>query len=63
MGDVALKSAVASGQIEFDGSRELRQRFEGWLGLSAFAGIGDARRPMHASRNRDRSDRRHSMHV
>jgi hypothetical protein len=31
--------------------------------LSGFAGIGDARRPTHASRNRDRSDRRHNMHL
>jgi hypothetical protein len=63
MGDLAMKSAIASGRIELDGTRELRQRLERWLGLSGFAGIGDARRPTHASRNRDRSDRRHNMHL
>ena len=61
MGDLALKSAVASGQIEFDGPRELRQRFERWLGLSGFADIGDARRAVGAGRNRDRSERRHGV--
>jgi len=63
MGDLAMKSAIASGRLELDGARELRQRLERWLGLSGFAGIGDARRPTHASRNRDRSDRRHNMHL
>src|SRR5262245_46172729 len=63
MGDLAMKSAIASGRIELDGARELRQHLERWLGLSGFAGIADARRPTHASRNRDRSDRRHSMHL
>jgi DNA-binding HxlR family transcriptional regulator len=63
MGDLAMKSAIASGRIELDGTRELRQRLERWLGLSGFAGIGDARRPTHARRNRDRSDRRHNMHL
>jgi hypothetical protein len=62
MGDLAIKSAVASGEIEFDGPRELRQGFERWLGLSGFAEIADARRPMGAGRNRDRSERRHSVH-
>src|SRR3989442_7373574 len=63
MGDLAMKSAIASGRIELDGARELRQRLERWLGLSGFAGIADAKRPTHTSRNRDRSDRRHSMHL
>jgi hypothetical protein len=61
MGDLALKSAIASGQIELDGPRELRQRFERWLGMSGFAHIGDARRAVGAGRNRDRSERRHGV--
>jgi hypothetical protein len=63
MGDLAMKSAIASGRIELDGTRELRQRLERWLGLSGFAEIGDARRPTHARHNRDQSDRRHNMHL
>src|SRR5215469_18416733 len=39
MGDLAMKSAIASGRIELDGARELRQHLERWLGLSGFAGI------------------------
>jgi hypothetical protein len=62
MGDLAMKSAVASGEIELDGSRELRQSFERWLGLSGFAEIADARHAVGAGRNRDRSERRHSVH-
>jgi len=61
MGDLALKSAIASSQIELDGPRELRQRFERWLGMSGFAHIGDARRAVGADRNRDRSERRHGV--
>jgi hypothetical protein len=63
MGELAIKAAVASGRVELEGPRELRQRLERWLGLSGFAGIADAKRPAQASRNRDRSDRRHSMHL
>ena len=37
--------APGSGGIELEGSRDFRQRFEQWLGLSGFAGIPDARRP------------------
>jgi hypothetical protein len=62
MGDLAMKSAVASGEIELDGPRELRQSFERWLGLSGFAEIADARRAVRAGRNRDRSERRNSVH-
>ena len=43
LGDLAVRSAISSGQIELDGSRELRQRFERWLGLSGFAGIKGAK--------------------
>src|SRR5262249_54862146 len=63
MGDVSMKSAVVTGQIELDDPPQLRHRLEGWLGQSSLAGVGGARCSMHARRNRDRSDRRHSMHV
>jgi len=53
MGDLSLRAAVSAGQIELDGTRELRQRFERWLGLSCFASIEDAR-------NRDRASRRNA---
>lgn len=43
LGDLPVRGAINSGQIELDGSRELRQRFERWLGLSGFAGIADGR--------------------
>jgi hypothetical protein len=43
MGDAPLKSAIRSRAIVLNGRPELRQRFEQWLGLSAFAGIQDAR--------------------
>jgi DNA-binding HxlR family transcriptional regulator len=45
MGDIPVRVALSSGGIELEGSREFRQRFERWLGLSGFAGIQDARRP------------------
>jgi DNA-binding HxlR family transcriptional regulator len=51
MGDLTMRAAVDAGQIELDGSRELRQCFERWLGLSSFANVEDAR-------NRGRPDRR-----
>ena len=62
MGDLALKAAIGSGQIELDGSRELRQQFERWLGLSGFADIEDARCSIKSGSNRDRSDRRRPAH-
>jgi hypothetical protein len=43
MGDVAVAAAVQSGRIELSGTRELRDRFERWLGLSAYAHIRDER--------------------
>ena len=51
MGDVPLKSAIRSRAIGLNGRPELRQRFEQWLGLSAFAGIQDARRPTEKARD------------
>jgi len=45
MGDISVRIAIGSGGIEREGSRDFRQRFERWLGLSGFAGIPDARRP------------------
>ena len=56
MGDLPVKAAVDSGAIEIEGSRDLRQRFERWLGLSAFAEVKDARRPTAASTDRTRSE-------
>ena len=55
MGDLSVNTAVGSGAIELDGSRDLRQRFERWLGLSGFAEIRDARRPIRAAAGRTRS--------
>jgi DNA-binding HxlR family transcriptional regulator len=45
MGDVSVRIAIGSGGIELEGSRDFCGRFERWLGLSAFAGIADARLP------------------
>jgi DNA-binding HxlR family transcriptional regulator len=44
MGEIAVRAAVSSGRIELDGSRELKAKFERWLGLSGFAAIEDGRR-------------------
>ncbi|HVD74614.1 MAG TPA: hypothetical protein VNC81_13655 [Xanthobacteraceae bacterium] len=62
MGDISVRIAIGSGVIELDGSREFRQRFERWLGLSGFAGIEDARRPARDLANTARSERRHAPH-
>jgi DNA-binding HxlR family transcriptional regulator len=43
MGDLPVRAAIASGEIELDGRRDLRQRFERWLGLSGFAAIPPGR--------------------
>jgi hypothetical protein len=51
MGDIPLRIALGSGGIELEGSRDFRQRFEQWLGLSGFAGIPDARRPARNAAN------------
>jgi hypothetical protein len=56
MGDLPVKAAVDSGALEIEGSRDLRQRFERWLGLSAFAEVKDARRLTGASTDRTRSE-------
>jgi len=58
MGELSLPSAVSSGAIELTGSRDLRQRFERWIALSAFAGIEDARRPPARASDHGRSERR-----
>jgi DNA-binding HxlR family transcriptional regulator len=39
LGDLSLKSALATGKIELDGARSYRLGFEQWLGLSQFAGV------------------------
>ena len=62
MGDLPLQTAIGSGQIELDGSRELRRHFERWLGLSGFAEIEDARCAAATAGGRGRSGRRHSAH-
>ena len=54
MGDLSLKAAIRAGSIELDGPRELRQRFERWLGLSGFADIEDARGGTAIADNRGR---------
>ena len=50
LGDLPLRSAINSGQIELEGSRDLRQRFEQWLGLSGFAAIAPGRSSGKAGR-------------
>jgi DNA-binding HxlR family transcriptional regulator len=62
MGDISVRTAIGSGGIELEGSREFRQRFERWLGLSGFAGIEDARRPARDDANTARSERRPASH-
>jgi hypothetical protein len=44
IGELPVRTAIASGRIRLDGSRELMTPFEKWLGLSGFAGIKDGRR-------------------
>jgi DNA-binding HxlR family transcriptional regulator len=43
MGDLAVPAAVRSGAINLSGQRDLRRRFEQWIGLSRFAAVHDAR--------------------
>ena len=43
MGDMTVSAAIKSGRIELSGTRDLRDRFERWLGLSAFAHLRDER--------------------
>jgi DNA-binding HxlR family transcriptional regulator len=62
MGDIPVKAAIRSGGIELDGSRELRQRFERWLGLSGFAGIQDGRLPSQHVPNDARPVQRQVSH-
>ena len=61
MGDIPVRIAIGSGGIELEGSRDFRQRFERWLGLSGFAGIQDARRPARDVA-KARSGRRNVLH-
>jgi len=44
LGDLPVRGAVNSGQIELVGPHELRKRFERWLGLSGFAEIKPGKR-------------------
>jgi DNA-binding HxlR family transcriptional regulator len=61
MGDVSVKTAIGSGAIELEGSRDLRKRFERWLGLSGFAEIRDAWRPTGTTADRTRSEQHGSL--
>jgi DNA-binding HxlR family transcriptional regulator len=61
MGDLPLKVTLESEQIEISGDRELRRRFERWLGLSGFADIKDARSTQRGAGG-GRSERRQSVH-
>jgi len=58
MGDISLRTALDAGRIELAGLRELRQRFEQWLGLSAYAGVQDARKPPDRTAARGAADHR-----
>ncbi len=51
MGDLPVSAAIRSDAIELSGQRDLRRRFEQWLGLSYYAGIQDARRPQRRLAN------------
>lgn len=42
-GDLSLERAIAGGNLEVDGPRELCRRLGAWLGLSKFATIANAR--------------------
>jgi DNA-binding HxlR family transcriptional regulator len=53
MGDLSVKGAIEAGGIELTGARELRQRFEQWLGLSRFAIIQAGRRGSSLDSNRE----------
>ena len=44
MGDMSASSAIRSGAIDLTGNRDLRHRFEQWLGLSRYAAVEDALR-------------------
>jgi hypothetical protein len=46
-GDIRLQADLASGALEAHGPADLRHQLSAWLGLSAFAPIGDMR-PAHA---------------
>ncbi len=39
MGDMAIKQAVRSGEIELHGSAALARGFDKWMRLSVFAGV------------------------
>jgi hypothetical protein len=62
MGDIPVRTAISSGGIELDGSRDFRQRFERWLGLSGFAAIPDARSRARDVAKAARSRRRNVPH-
>ena len=47
IGELPVSAAIRTGAVDLSGQRDLRRRFEQWLGLSCYAGIQDARRPSH----------------
>jgi DNA-binding HxlR family transcriptional regulator len=57
MGDIPVRTAIASGAIELSGSREIRRRFERWL-----AGIQDSRPPTRDIAKTGRSEQRNGWH-
>ena len=43
MGDISIRSALVSGKLSLEGSREYRVAFERWNGLSDFVGVKAAK--------------------
>ena len=43
MGDISIRSALVSGKLGLEGSREFRVAFERWIGLSDFVSVKAAK--------------------
>jgi DNA-binding HxlR family transcriptional regulator len=50
MGDLAIDAVLRSGALTLVGPRDLRRRLGGWLRLSPYAPVADARRALHRLR-------------
>jgi hypothetical protein len=50
MGDIAIDAVMRSGALTIVGPRDLRRCLGGWLSLSPYAGVSDARRASRTSR-------------
>ncbi|MDP9011364.1 MAG: helix-turn-helix transcriptional regulator [Pseudomonadota bacterium] len=50
MGDLSIDTVLRSGALTIVGSRDLRRCFGGWLRLSPYAPVADARRASHQFR-------------